>query len=98
MKLKFRVSEFEEYTLVHFDLNEPITPDELREIKAPRVNAAKGVILSGRGPVWLFCFLAHAYHPTKFVATYDPRLGGVIVESHDPTYRVGDVLNVVIEE
>jgi len=56
------------------------------------------VVLSGRGPIWLYCFLTHFYHPTKFIAVYDPRIGGgVIVETHTPGYSVGDTLEVSIE-
>lgn len=61
------------------------------------LSGTKGVILSGRGPIWLYCFLTHYYHPTKFIATYDPREGGaVIVESHSPEYKVGEVLKIEV--
>lgn len=47
----------------------------------------------GRGPIWLYGFLVHFYHPTVWVATYDPRLGGaVVVESHSPGVEPGDVI------
>ena len=95
--VEFRVKEFEKHTLVHFELDGAITPDVLRELVPPKVNPAKGVVLSGRGPVWLYCFLTHVYHPTRFVATYDPRIGGVVVESHDPDYKIGDVVKVNVE-
>jgi CRISPR-associated protein Csx3 len=60
----------------------------------PKVDGSKGVILSGRGLIWVYCFLTHFYHPTKFIDTYDPRLGGrVIVETHSVNYAIGSVLN-----
>jgi len=58
-----------------------------------------GVILSGRGPVWLFGFLIHFYHPTLFVATYDPRIGGaIVVQSHSKKYKAGDIIPLKIDE
>ena len=95
--MKFRIKEFKDYTIVHFDLENTIKPEELKNLEAPRVNPRKGVIISGRGPIWLHCFLAHKYHHTKFVAIYDPRLGAVVVQSHTDL-KEGDVLDVVVEE
>lgn len=94
-KIEFKVIEKEEYTFLHFELKDSITPETLLYLSPPKVNATKGVVLSGRGPIWLYCYLAHYYHPTKFIATYDPRLGGaVIVESHNPNYKIGDILKL----
>jgi len=98
-KIKFRVMGEKDYTIVHFELgNNTITPEILKKLKPPKVDGAKGVILSGRGPIWLYCYLTHYYHPTKFIATFDPRIGGaIIVESHSQNYRVGKVIKVNIE-
>jgi len=95
--MRFRIKEFKDYTIVHFDLENTIKPEILKNLEAPRVNPRKGVIISGRGPIWLHCFLAHKYHHTKFVAIYDPRLGAVVVQSHTDL-KEGDVLDVVVEE
>ncbi|GMV89376.1 MAG: hypothetical protein AMXMBFR81_23070 [Chthonomonas sp.] len=57
------------------------------------VPAAHGVVLSGRIPLWGAAMLCHHFHPTCWVGTYDPRLGGaVVVQSHTPGVRVGQVL------
>ncbi|MBS7288911.1 MAG: CRISPR-associated protein Csx3 [Candidatus Freyarchaeota archaeon] len=97
-KVEFEVEEREEYTIIHFELRDVLSPEALRDMEPPQVKGTKGVVLSGRGPVWLYCFLAHHYHPTLFVATYDPRLGGaVIVESYSPNYKVGEILKVELE-
>jgi len=95
--MRFRIKEFKDYTIVHFDLENTIKPEILKNLEAPRVNPRKGVIISGRGPIWLHCFLAHKYHHTKFVAIYDPRLGAVVVQSHTDL-KEGDVLDIVVEE
>jgi CRISPR-associated protein Csx3 len=38
--------------------------------------------------------LFHIAHATPAIAVYDPRLGYVIVQSHDPRFRVGEILTV----
>ncbi len=97
--IKFDVRELEEYTLVEFKLEEPISPEDLKEMRPPRVNPQKGVILSGRGPIWLYGALIHEYHPTAWVGTYDPRLGkAVITESHRPNKKIGDTVDVEVRD
>ena len=97
--MKFKVIEGKDYTIVHFELEGSIAPNILQEIKPPKVDGAKGVVLSGRGPIWLYCYLVHHYHPTKFIATFDPRIeGAIIVESHSQDYKVGEVIRVKIDE
>ena len=92
-EIKFNVIDKGEYAIVEFELSEPLTPEELKSIKPPNI-VGKGVVLSGRGPIWLYGFLIHYYHPATFIATYDPRIGAVIVESHTPKHKVGDVINI----
>ncbi len=76
-------------------LEKGINPEILKEIDPPKINGKKGVVLTGRAPIWLYCYLVHYYHPTKFVATYDPRLGGaIVVESHSEEFNVGDIIKV----
>ncbi|MGB9928064.1 MAG: CRISPR-associated ring nuclease Crn3/Csx3 [Methanosarcina sp.] len=65
-KLNFNIEEKEEYTFISFKIPDILTPEDLSSLFPPSVNGAKGVILSGRGPIWLYCFLTHFYHPTKF--------------------------------
>ena len=93
--IEFKVTEKDNYIIVHFELKDSITPEFLKVLKPPEVKGVKGVVLSGRGPIWLYCYLVHYYHPTKFIATYDPRLGGaVITESHDQRYKIGEVIKI----
>ena len=92
-EIKFDVRESDEYSLISFEIEGVLSPEDLAALTPPNVDGSKGVILSGRGPIWLYCFLTHFYHPTKFIATYDPRLGGaVIVETHSLEYTIGTVL------
>ena len=98
--INLRLKSTDKYTLIAFELEGGIlTPAHLRTLTPPDPVAEgfahKGVILSGRGPVWLYGFLVHYYHPTKWVATYDPRLqGAVVVESHTPEVQVGDIIPI----
>lgn len=52
------------------------------------------ILLNGRGPVWGYGMLLHIAHPTPAVATFDPRLGYVVVQSHDSRFGVGEILNI----
>ena len=91
--INFRIQESKDYSLLEFELDGPMTPEELKKVDPPIVNTTKGVIISGRGPIWLYGYLVHEYHPTPWVATFDPRLGkGVIVASHVKGASVGDLV------
>lgn len=78
----FQTMECQDFTIVEFKVD-VVAPEDLVTMVPPIVRPTKGVILSGRGPVWLYGMLVHHYHPTRWVATHDPRLGGaVVVASH----------------
>ncbi len=86
----------ETFTLVEFEIPGGVcAPSDLVDLSPPEVDPKQGVALSGRGPVWLFAFLSHFYHPTAWVGTNDPRLGIVVVESHTPSVKTGDVIPLV---
>ena len=73
----------------------PITPaDPLPEM--PDIPRGAVLVVGGRGPIWRYGMAFHAVHgsPAAAVAVFDPRLGAVVVASHDPKYREGEVLNV----
>lgn len=55
------------------------------------IDFRQGIILEGRAPIWLYGLLLHLCHPAAWVATYDPRLGAVVVETHIREVRVGQV-------
>jgi CRISPR-associated protein Csx3 len=96
MPVRFGVKPRNELTLVEFEIEGGVLDvKELRDVvdKAPDIAGNTVVCLSGRGPVWLFGALAHKYHYTKAVATYEPRMNAcIVISSHDPRYRVGDIL------
>lgn len=75
----------------------PIGPEEPLP-PLPEIPRGSVVVISGRAPIWRYGRAIHALHgsPAAAVATYDPRLGAVIVASHSPDFREGDVLNVTL--
>jgi len=72
-----------------------IEPSDLKNVKLPKgIDFRKGVVIYGKAPVWLFAFLSHELHIAKWVATFDPRIGAVVVQSHDASSpQVGDVIS-----
>jgi CRISPR-associated protein Csx3 len=96
--IKFTVKELPhlEARLVKFEIEGGITtPEEAFSTPLPEVAPGKGVILSGRGPIWLYGRLIHHFHPARWVAVFDPRLGGaVVVASHWPEVKPGQVIEL----
>lgn len=79
--------------LVKFEIPGGVTsPTEFAEAVAEIHGLLSGpmpVLINGRGPVWGYAMLAHEAHPTPACATYDPRLGYVVVSTHDERFVVG---------
>ena len=91
--MKLKTSEWADYTLVEFDLEGAIAePSMLASLAAPKVDATKGVVVSGKGPIWLHCAIATKYHATAWTATHDPRLGHVVFATHSKLRKVGEVV------
>jgi CRISPR-associated protein Csx3 len=82
-------------SLVEFEIEGGVVEvADLPNVKAPQISYAGGVIISGRGPVWLYAHLVHEYHPARWVGVNDPRLGYVVVSRHHPDApAVGTVLD-----
>lgn len=75
------------------------TPEEFaREVEAlESVIAGRApTLITGKAPVWGYAMLCHAAHATPCVATFDPRLGFVIVESHDVRFKAGDIFEPLL--
>jgi CRISPR-associated protein Csx3 len=62
----------------------------------PEVLQNMGVILSGRGPIWLYARLLHHFHPARWVAIHDPRIGYIVVQSHVKERYEGEILEVLL--
>lgn len=75
-----------------------IEPEDLKGLKLPQgILASQGVVLEGRGPIWLYGYLVHECHATAWVGCYDPRLeGAVVVETHTHKVSVGSVVQLML--
>jgi len=102
-KFEIKTTEHDNFVLVDVTIggNGIITPEELGELlNAVESNVGnsyhgKGVVISGRMPVWAYGALVHQFHPARWVATFDPRLkGGVVVATHDNETSLGSVINL----
>jgi len=81
------------FQVIEISLDGVATPDVLSQLHLPAgINTRMGVVLTGRAPIWLYGWLVHECHFTRWVACNDPRLGAVVVESHTPEVRVGQVI------
>lgn len=87
--------------LVFYDLGTetPITPTEPLPA-LPEIPRGSVVVLTGRAPVWRYGMAFHLMHgsPAAAIATYDPRLGAVIVASHTPMIQEGAVFDVTPDQ
>ncbi|WP_457679146.1 CRISPR-associated ring nuclease Crn3/Csx3 [Thermovibrio sp.] len=96
--ITFKVKELQnlEANLIEFEIEGGITtPEEAFQVELPKVPLNKGLILSGRGPIWLYGRLIHHYHPSRWIGVFDPRLNGaVVVASHWPAVKPGQVIKL----
>ena len=69
------------------------TGNQIEEIYFRLGHVFHAMVISGRAPIWLYSYLTHHYHPTPWIATADPRLGYVIVSSHNPDRKVGEIID-----
>jgi CRISPR-associated Csx3 family protein len=68
--------------LLEFTISGILQPIDLRDIQIVKTDPSKPLVLSGRAPQWFYVYLAHQYHFTRILATFEPRAGkGVIVSS-----------------
>jgi CRISPR-associated protein Csx3 len=83
------------FNVVKFEIPGGVTsPAEFAKAvkEAGSLAGDKPTLLNGRGPVWGYGMLAHAAHPTPAVATFDPRLGYVVIATHTDGYKEGDTI------
>ena len=102
--LEWRVTENDSFSLAEFKIAEPdgvLAPSCLADIDLPPgLDTSQGLVLSGRGPVWLYGYLVHCAHHFAWVGVYDPRLkGAVVVECHaKKSHGVGHTVRMGIAD
>ena len=79
--------------VIKINLQGNITPETLRNIKLPvEFKEPTAIMLNGRMPIWLAGKLLHDAHPAVYAGVFDPRIGYVITQSHNPQYKEGQVI------
>lgn len=85
-KIKFTVIQSDkDYQLLDFKIlgDGLINPSDLNNIMLPQdLISNKGVVVSGKAPIWLYAYLVHELHHFAWVATFDPRRGAIVVQNH----------------
>lgn len=100
--LTWQIQPFEHFTILTFAIEAHdgvLDHRELPGIALPpgtRGLESKGLVLSGRGPIWLYGHLMHLAHTFAWLAIFDPRLkGAVVVSRHVPSGpSVGEVVPI----
>ncbi|MBN1605706.1 MAG: CRISPR-associated protein Csx3 [Polyangiaceae bacterium] len=84
-----------EHLFYSIGVDHPILPAEPLP-PLPEIPRGALVVLEGRAPIWRYGLAQHALHgsPAGAVAVYDPRLGAVVVVTHSPEWREGQVVDV----
>jgi CRISPR-associated protein Csx3 len=74
--------------------NGVLSPSDLANVNLPsKMKFSQGIVIEGRGPIWLYGFLVHLCHPAAWVGCYEPRQEGcVVVQTHVPDIQVGQIL------
>ncbi len=90
------------YQHLHIHIGTPdgnITPNDLKGLKLPpRIDFSQGIVIEGKGPIWLYGYLIHECHPAAWVGCYDPRLGAVVVASHTHEVSISQVFKLDLPE
>ncbi len=84
--------------LVEFEIPTGVTTPEqfaaaVQEIESELVGPMP-ILINGRGPIWGYGMIFHTAHPSPAIATYDPRLGYVIVQTHDERFQIGNIIDL----
>ncbi|NMB86307.1 MAG: CRISPR-associated protein Csx3 [Methanothrix sp.] len=78
-------------------VSSPITPSEPLP-PLPAIPRGSLVVVEGRAPIWRYGMALHLLHgsPAAAIAFYDPRLGAVVVASHNPGFALGQVIDLTL--
>ncbi len=71
---------------------------EIERVRLPRIPADKGVILSGKMPLWLWTATARAYRTAPWLGIYQPQLGhqAVVISTSKGRLRPGMLISCEI--
>ncbi len=101
--VRFQLSEQQDYEGLRYQwltielLSESgvIEPQDLVNLELPEeIDTNIGIVITGRAPTWLYSYLMRELPSTAWIASYDPRLGAVVVSTELQHVRVGQVLTL----
>jgi CRISPR-associated protein Csx3 len=98
--ITWSLSSHDNYTFAEFTITTSggvLSAADLKSISVPHTAPMhKGIVFSGRGPVWLYGYLVHQAHCFAWVGIYDPRMqAAIVVERHTLTAPyVGDTITI----
>ena len=102
MNVTFKTNHIDSFKIIDMEIASGSTnPEEFAaaiELSKKEFVGPFVMLLGGRGPVWGYGMMLHEAHASKAVATLDPRLGYVVVQSHDANYKVGQIIPVPLIE
>jgi len=98
-KIKFELIDGIDFMLLEFELKQNLLAEDLKTLDLPDPVKLKFsnrlLVISGRGPIWLYCYLTHFYHVCRAIAVFDPRFqAAVVVQTHDDLYKAGDLVTI----
>ena len=86
------------YQHLHFQIvtdDGIIAPEDLKGLKLPEgIQFSQGIVIEGKGPIWLYGYLVHECHPAVWVGCYDTRLGAVVVATHTHAVSISQVFKL----
>lgn len=84
-----------EKVIYSIGVESPIVPGEPLP-PLPRIPRGSVVLVEGRAPIWRYGQALHLLHgsPAGAIAFFDPRLGAVVVASHIPGVKEGQILDI----
>lgn len=81
----FLTTTSDDFQILSFKLSkESISVDDLNKITIPNLDSKKGLIVSGRGPIWLYLYLYNKIKNVRWFASFDPRFGALITKAKNP--------------
>ena len=87
-----KVEEHDDATYLRFAIPQNYLDHEYaHDLPVPQVDPTRGVILSGKLPIWLYVALTRTYLHTAWIAIFQPQEGNVIVWSQIDSIQVGDL-------
>jgi CRISPR-associated protein Csx3 len=93
--LQASVEERADYRRIEFTLQQAyLDYSEADGLTVPQVAFDRGVVLSGKLPLWLWTGLALAYHPAPWLAVQPPQQHdqAIVVRSSNPDHAIGSLV------